>query len=768
MPQFDRSIQRSMALGEQSPNLAARADLDRWQASLALCQNCVTIPQGGATKRSGTQLVTQALAGSALYEFKYSRSDGYAIEAGENLFRFFRDFGVIESAPGVPYTLATPFLAAEVGALCPAQSADVMFIASGARPIQKLKRFGHTNWTIADGAFQNGPFMDLNPDISIRLYTTTATELTVGTAFTLKAFPEASAVWTADNVGGFMLLREQDGSAFTKWNAGNGSGIGDFLRYGDNSYRVDGAFGANSGPNPPLHTSGSEWDGSGQGRLMTYLHSGFGVVKITGYNNAHSVNVTVQSYVPKDYSCTETIVAGHVTAIAPVTANRNPGGSYVWAEGSWSPRRGYPRIVVLHQDRLIAYSTPAQPSTYWGSQTDDFENMLAGSKATDGFSRQVNVGDGVSEILWALSSSLGLVLGTTGPEVITRSLSNSGYLKPDDIQDIPASSEGSAAVRPKILDKPVFVTADGLQICKLTYDTSSTDQYAYQADDLTIFADHITQSGVLGLAWQRNPYRLLWAYRTDGTLIALTDQHQQQVMGWHRHPMQMGKVKSMAAVPSPSGIRQDLWLKVERALPAGTKTYIECLRPFFEKTAPDAVGKLYAIDGWFVDCGILYNGAPITQINAGLADFEGMSLAVFADGQSHGQRLVTGGVLTLDRAASKVLVGIPMDARVRTLVYDRAMDGGANSGRKQRTPEPTALVRNSAVFSASALWNGTKEPMKPTGGQKMNMPAELYSGVAKAGVPADWDQGGVVEIISDGPFPLTVQAISPGTQVAVN
>jgi hypothetical protein len=172
MPQFDRPIQRSMALGEQSPNLASRADLDRWRASLALCQNCVTIPQGGATKRSGSQLVLEALAGSELYEFRYSRSDGYAIEAAANAFRFFRDYGVIESAPGVPYVLATPFTAGEAAALSTTQSADVMFVASGARPVQKLKRFAHNNWTIAAAAFKNGPFMDDNPDDTISLYTT--------------------------------------------------------------------------------------------------------------------------------------------------------------------------------------------------------------------------------------------------------------------------------------------------------------------------------------------------------------------------------------------------------------------------------------------------------------------------------------------------------------------------------------------------------------------------------------------------------------------
>lgn len=770
MPQIDRPIQRSMALGEQSPNLAARADLDRWRASVALCQNCVTIPQGGATKRSGTRQIIEAMPDSKLYSFRYGRSDGYAIEAAANTFRFFRDFGVILDGPD-PYELVTPFGTDEAQALSVTQSANIQFMASGARPIQKLSRFDHTDWTIADAAFKNGPFMDDNPDDSVYLYTTDTAELVEGHSFTIKAFPPASQVFTADNVGGLFLIREQDGRKYTSWTDAWPAHVGQFARWADNTYKAINvsAPGDNTGPNPPVHLFGAQWDGSLHGLLWLYCHSGWGIVQVTGYTNPGQVTVTAMSYVPRDITAVETISGGVVTAIAAPGGEFNAGGTNRWAEGAWSARRGFPRVVVLHQDRLIAYSTAAQPADYWASCTDDYENMLdAGldnDNPDDGFHRQVNAGDGISEILWAISTSLGLVAGTTGPEIVTTSVSNGRVLKPDDVQDIPATNEGSAGVPAVLVDAPFFVSADGLRIHTIEPDANSILPNAFTAPDLTIFADHITETGVIGMAWQREPYRLLRAFRSDGTMIALTYRKDQQVQGWHRHPMQLGNVNSMAVAPSPTAARQDLWLRVTRPLAAGTKTYIECEMPFFERMAK---ADRLAINGWFVDCGILYQGAAITHVT-GLGDFNGTPVWVFADGQFIGTRTPAAGAIDLDRPASKILVGIPMDARVRTLVYDRNLDGGANSGRKQRVPEVSVLLQNSALVAASARDDfSNPQPLKPTGGQNMNTAPVLVSGVAKVAVTADWDSGGAVEISSAGPFPMTIQAITPVTQVATN
>ena len=64
--------------------------------------------------------------------------------------------------------------------------------------------------------------------------------------------------------------------------------------------------------------------------------------------------------------------------------------------------------------------------------------------------------------------------------------------------------------------------------------------YNYEVDgfiapDMTILAEHITKGGLTSFAYQQEPDSILWATRTDGTLLGLTYQRNEKVVGWHRH-----------------------------------------------------------------------------------------------------------------------------------------------------------------------------------------------------------------------------------------
>jgi hypothetical protein len=62
-----------------------------------------------------------------------------------------------------------------------------------------------------------------------------------------------------------------------------------------------------------------------------------------------------------------------------------------------------------------------------------------------------------------------------------------------------------------------------------------------------------------------------------------------------------------------------------------------------------------------------------SSLFSGLGHLEGRTVKVLADGALHPERVVTGGAITLDHAASKVLVGLGYTSRLKTL----RLEGGA-------------------------------------------------------------------------------------------
>ena len=67
---------------------------------------------------------------------------------------------------------------------------------------------------------------------------------------------------------------------------------------------------------------------------------------------------------------------------------------------------------------------------------------------------------------------------------------------------------------------------------ELTYQFE-TDGYV--APDLTLLAEHVTESGINEMAFQSQPDSIVWCVRGDGQLAGMTYRREENVVGWHRH-----------------------------------------------------------------------------------------------------------------------------------------------------------------------------------------------------------------------------------------
>lgn len=748
MSRLSPEIQRNFTGGEQSPELDARADIARWRTGLRTLENMVALIRGVVTRRSGFLDVAAALADSVLREFAFSDSDAYAIEFGNLKARFYRDYGFLETSPGsgTPYELTTPFATAELADIHTAQSADTLYITSGARKVQKMKRLASTSWTIADAAFRNGPFLDANTDETLTITTTKTGELVPGT--TGMAMVASAALFQAGHVGALFRLEIKDQAEFGKWAAGDTGFIsGSKVYWGDNCYAWAAQHG-NTGVQPPVHLRGSAWDGSiggvGDNAIKwTYLHSGYGIIRITAVTDSTHATAEAVTYIPSEIRTV---------------------GTWRWSEGAFSDYRGWPKFCAISDNRLHLMSTTSDPTGGWASVTDDFESFDADhpDEDTAAFKYRLGANRGKVNLPRFLCAADRLVIGTAGDEHVLIS-ADGNPPAPDSFRIATPTTEGAADAEGVRVEDVVFISADGERLLELAGDQNSVRQDAYVANDLTLYADHISGGGFSKIVWQREPYRLLWALRTDGVLASCSYRRDQNVLAWSRHPMTKGEVQDICAVPSPAKKRQDLWAIVSRPLLAGTVRRIECLSPFFQKGDKDVT------EGVFVDSAVTYDNVSPSASCTGLARFNGEAVSVLADGKVVRGLTVASDAITLPKAASKVVVGLPIPWKLRTLRCDKDVAGGALSVKVVRNTGPLIVdVMDSAGISAHVGELGDKAPqlLKPTGGAVSDAAAVLHTGPLAIDVlESDWKDGDVT-LLGDAPLPATIRAIAPPYQVA--
>lgn len=149
------TFDHSFAGGEITPEMYARIDLAKNQNGLALCLNCQVLPHGPVVNRAGTEYVLSVKDSTKavrLVPFTYSIDQTMAIEIGAGYFRFHSQAGTLLNA-GVPYEIANSYAQADLMNIHYTQSADVMTLVHPNYPVAELKRLGALTWTFTNPSF---------------------------------------------------------------------------------------------------------------------------------------------------------------------------------------------------------------------------------------------------------------------------------------------------------------------------------------------------------------------------------------------------------------------------------------------------------------------------------------------------------------------------------------------------------------------------------------------------------------------------------------
>jgi hypothetical protein len=203
----------------------------------------------------------------------------------------------------------------------------------------------------------------------------------------------------------------------------------------------------------------------------------------------------------------------------------------------------------------------------------------------------------------------------------------------------------------------------------------SAESDKYIAPDLTSLAEHITSSGVVCMAHQRNPDSVLWCTLTDGSLISMVYDREQNIVAWSDHPID-GEVQSVCVTPGET--EDGIWISVKRTIGESDNVYVEKFAPRTFSTLSDAV---------FVDSAIIDTGTSETI--SGLDHLIGETVAAHVDGEYAGTFTVdSDGEITLDAApTAKTIVGLPLTYKLQPMRIVSGGGGGTSQGSLLRPAE---------------------------------------------------------------------------------
>lgn len=535
--------------GEWSPLMEGRIDLPEYQSSCRKRFNMLGLPQGGATRRSGTAHVWRANIGGSNYTdaarilpFIADEDTCFAMLMLSGVIGFVNQDGPVLSG-GSFYTLASPYSLDQMKTLSYAQSNDVVFLAQQANPPYTLRYSGGlTNWAIDSTTYltQNGPFLDINPTLASA--NPNAWKIT-GTGSTVTVLADATTAINDDS--GFLA---QD--------------VGRVVRF----FMPDLTIPANQ-----ADTIESYW----------YWGTIASVISTT--------SVTVDLEQP----LRNVNLSGERTA--------------QWMMGAWSAYTGYPGIVAFFAGRIFYANTPYQPSTIFGSGTGNYVDQgptKADGTVTDATALNLTFADGQDNpIRWicpagsAQSAQLGI--GTMGGEQILQAASLGSALSSNNLQGYLETNYGSDRSNPPIRVGKSLLFSDGRHLREWTF---SWQVNGYNGPDLLVKADHLSRSGIARTWFQKRPIPTFWACMNDGSLASMTYLRDQNVVGWSSHRLGGSyhggppRVVGGCALPNPQLLADDVYLLVLRTIAGGDVLDVEAMQQPFRDQAVEA--------GWFCDSGL--------------------------------------------------------------------------------------------------------------------------------------------------------------------
>jgi hypothetical protein len=706
------TVQTNFTAGEISPRALGRIDAPFYNNAAEFMENVIPLVQGGARRRDGLRFVAAAKfpdKAARVIPFVFSTTEAYVLEVGDQYIRFFKDGVPIAG----PYEIATNLLESMLFDFDYAQGADTMIVTHQAVFPSRLRRFADNNWVYDSIPFDVQPFDEIGDSFANSL-TLSAASVGAGRTATASAatFLNGDVGRTIYYQGGFATI-----TAFT-----SSTQVTITITSAFPSVNVPASLWTlGSSPQETVTPGASDpietvttltaaalniWRSTDVGK---FVRINGGLMQITGFTSTTVVQATIKEP-----------LTGVVAA---------PKNSWSLESSVWSTQNGYPRACTFYQQRLVFGGSPAFPQTLWGSSTGAYLDFTLGFFDDDGFSYTL-ASDQINPIIHLVAGKVLFVLTYGGEFTVKGGVEKP--VTPTNVQVDSQTAYGVAGVRPVRAGKDVIFAQRSLtKLRAMSYDIDTGE---YDAPDLTVFAEHITQPAVKDLTYAQEPDPIGYAVRTDGVVATLTISPVQEVTAWARQVSSGagGVIESSCTVPSANG--DQTYCVVRRTVNGATVRYIERFDPSL----------VYSMDSAVVGA-----SGPGTDVWSA-AHLIGASVDCVADGFYMGRFTVSGGgTITLPRNAFNVVIGLPFRNRVKLLPPEVQTGTGSAQGNAMRTSEVSARFRDTYTCDV----NGKLIDFAKFGGGLLGQAPQAFTGV-KRQEELGWERGdSPLELGSDLPFP---------------
>ena len=421
---------------------------------------------------------------------------------------------------------------------------------------------------------------------------------------------------------------------------------------------------------------------------------------------------------------------------------------------SLSSSNNYPSVVTFFEQRLVFAASNNNPQTIWFSKSADYLNFTVGTSADDALIYTIAASQ-VNAIRF-LSATRILMIGTSGGEYVLTT-TNDGPITPTTTQIRKYSNYGTANVQPvQVADVTLFLQRGNRKVREFRY-VGEVDTAGYQAPDMTILAEHITEGGITQLAYQQEPDSIIWAIRGDGTLLGMTYRRDEQVVAWHKHIIggeyDGGQtiVESIATLPNEA-TEDELYMVVKRTIDGATKRYVEKLNVFeFGDQTTDA---------YFVDSGLEYSGSAVTSLS-GLWHLPGEEISVLANGASHPDRTVADGEISLAFSATSAAIGYGYTSEMQTLRLEAGSVDGTSQGKPKRIHAITLRLYRTVGIEVGPAAADVDRIYFRDSSMSMDQAVPLFTGDKTVEFPGGFESDDRIYVRQTQPLPMTVLALYP-------
>ncbi len=773
-------VQTNFTAGEISPTMFGRVDVERYKNGVETMRNCLPLIQGGVKSAPMLRYVASAKYSNRicrLIRFSFSKTEANMLEFGHQYIRFFNQDRTRVLVTGTPYEISTVFSESELREVEYLGGADTIFFFHQSHRTQRLRRFANDNWVIDNAPFDPEPFDEqgikpavtltlsaatvgagrtatagaaafLAADIGRRIIynggsalitgysSTTAVTVTIETAFASASI--ASSVWTLDrspqavlnpsargSIGETITLTLSTGviygdrftlDAATFDNVAvppqidfstitdSGMNTGDTVRIEgcepieyNGTYEIvadSGAnFSVNYAPDPGSITvfgtaqkvvTSSTVAGWRSDDVGKFISINGGLVKITGYTSTSQVSAIILQALSSDAGA--------------------QAGAWKLMSSVWNDANGYPRCGTFFQQSLVVGGSPGLPHTIAKSQTKQYLNFELGLADTDAFLYTLDATE--FDPILHLDRVKDQVIALTSGSEYTLTGGVESPFTPTNAQMQNPTDYGCNDVKPvRIGNELMYFNRSGKKLRAMGY---RFDNDSFSSPDMTKLSEHITGDGIIDSAYQQEPNSILWNVREDGVLATLSIDREEGVLGWAQQTTD-GEFESVEVIPNTSG-DDETWCVVKRTIGGSDVRYIEV----YDDAVP--YGLHSAISG-------SVGGAGQTTWT-GISHLNGETVEIIADGIAIGQEVVSGGSITLNRAANEVYIGLPARAYIKTLNPDLITSAGSAQGNNMRISKCTLRL----LDTVCANLNGQYFDFRRFGSELLDQAAPSFTG----------------------------------------